>query len=72
MRGVLKLSTPKALLVKLGMPNCAENCSGHGECHNGTCVCEVMSPIVLSIDLVSLKFSGMSFIVQYFSPPDSI
>ncbi|XP_026293840.1 uncharacterized protein LOC113217945 [Frankliniella occidentalis] len=43
MRGMLKLSTskPLALLAKLGMPNCAENCSGHGECHNGTCVCEI-------------------------------
>lgn len=20
---------------------CADNCSGHGECHNGTCVCEI-------------------------------
>ncbi|CAB3383962.1 Hypothetical predicted protein [Cloeon dipterum] len=21
--------------------NCLDNCSGHGECHNGTCVCEI-------------------------------
>ncbi|KAK7791006.1 hypothetical protein R5R35_007900 [Gryllus longicercus] len=44
---VLSLTTqnPLSLLVKFGMmawnTSCAENCSGHGECHNGTCLCEI-------------------------------
>ncbi|XP_033224892.1 uncharacterized protein LOC117177910 [Belonocnema kinseyi] len=37
---------PLTLLMKLGMMawnnSCGmENCSGHGECHNGTCLCEI-------------------------------
>lgn len=48
MEQVIALSTqnPLSLLVKFGMMawnnSCGtENCSGHGECHNGTCLCEV-------------------------------
>jgi len=50
MEQVIALSTqnPLSLLVKFSMmawnKSCGtENCSGHGECHNGTCLCEVMS-----------------------------
>lgn len=50
MEQVIALSTqnPLSLLVKFGMMawnnSCGiENCSGHGECHNGTCLCEVIS-----------------------------
>ncbi|EFN61716.1 E3 ubiquitin-protein ligase MARCH2 [Camponotus floridanus] len=37
---------PLSILVKFGMMawnnSCGiENCSGHGECHNGTCLCEI-------------------------------
>ncbi|XP_076249387.1 uncharacterized protein LOC143188816 isoform X1 [Calliopsis andreniformis] len=48
MEQMIALSTqnPLTLLVKFGMmawnDTCGqENCSGHGECHNGTCVCEI-------------------------------
>jgi hypothetical protein len=47
MESMLKLTTqnPLSLLVKFGIMawngTCADNCSGHGECHNGTCLCEV-------------------------------
>ncbi|EZA56197.1 hypothetical protein DMN91_000521 [Ooceraea biroi] len=48
MEQVIALSTqnPLSLLVKFGMMawnnSCGtENCSGHGECHNGTCLCEI-------------------------------
>ncbi|XP_031780478.1 uncharacterized protein LOC100118313 isoform X2 [Nasonia vitripennis] len=48
MEQMLALSTqnPLSLLVKFGMMawnnTCGiENCSGHGECHNGTCLCEI-------------------------------
>lgn len=48
MEQVIALSTqnPLSLLVKFGIMawnnSCGtENCSGHGECHNGTCLCEV-------------------------------
>lgn len=43
----LTSQNPLSLLMKFGMmgwnDTCAENCSGHGECHNGTCLCEVIS-----------------------------
>ncbi|XP_031847247.1 uncharacterized protein LOC116433376 [Nomia melanderi] len=48
MNQMIALSTqnPLSLLVKFGMmawnDTCGnENCSGHGECHNGTCLCEI-------------------------------
>ncbi|XP_046385798.1 uncharacterized protein LOC124155756 isoform X2 [Ischnura elegans] len=47
MEHLMKLSTqnPISLLMKYGIMGwngtCAENCSGHGECHNGTCLCEI-------------------------------
>ncbi|XP_012266455.1 uncharacterized protein LOC105692075 isoform X3 [Athalia rosae] len=48
MERVIALSTqnPLSLLVKFGMMawnnTCGiDNCSGHGECHNGTCLCEI-------------------------------
>ncbi|XP_029669428.1 uncharacterized protein LOC115239186 [Formica exsecta] len=48
MEQVIALSTqnPLSILVKFGMMawnnSCGiENCSGHGECHNGTCLCEI-------------------------------
>ncbi|XP_011062131.1 PREDICTED: uncharacterized protein LOC105150623 isoform X2 [Acromyrmex echinatior] len=48
MEQVIALSTqnPLSLLVKFGMMawnnSCGnDNCSGHGECHNGTCLCEI-------------------------------
>lgn len=48
MERMIALSTqnPLTLLVKFGMmawnDTCGnENCSGHGECHNGTCLCEI-------------------------------
>ncbi|KAL2728396.1 E3 ubiquitin-protein ligase MARCH2 [Vespula maculifrons] len=48
MEQMIALSTqnPLSLLVKFGMMawnnSCGiENCSGHGECHNGTCLCEI-------------------------------
>lgn len=48
MEQMIALSTqnPLTFLVKFGMMSwndtCGqENCSGHGECHNGTCVCEI-------------------------------
>lgn len=31
----------KLFLHKQIMGSCADNCSGHGECFNGTCYCEV-------------------------------
>lgn len=41
----LTSQNPLSLLMKFGMmgwnDTCAENCSGHGECHNGTCLCEI-------------------------------
>ncbi|CAL7944380.1 unnamed protein product [Xylocopa violacea] len=42
----LSKQNPLTLLVKFGMmawnDTCGnENCSGHGECHNGTCLCEI-------------------------------
>ncbi|XP_058806256.1 uncharacterized protein LOC131672801 [Phymastichus coffea] len=42
----LSTQNPLTLLLKFGMMawnnTCAiENCSGHGECHNGTCLCEI-------------------------------
>lgn len=32
-------------LMHYGMvtQKCADNCSGHGECQNGTCFCEVFA-----------------------------
>lgn len=54
MEQMIALSTqnPLTLLVKFGMmawnDTCGnENCSGHGECHNGTCLCEVYLHIIL-------------------------
>ncbi|KYN32005.1 E3 ubiquitin-protein ligase MARCH5 [Trachymyrmex septentrionalis] len=48
MEQMIALSTqnPLSLLVKFGMMawnnSCGnDNCSGHGECHNGTCLCEI-------------------------------
>lgn len=48
MEQMIALSTqnPLSFLVKFGMMawnnTCGiENCSGHGECHNGTCLCEI-------------------------------
>ncbi|XP_049940470.1 uncharacterized protein LOC126416704 isoform X1 [Schistocerca serialis cubense] len=42
---MLSSQSPLSLLVKFGImgwnDSCAENCSGHGECHNGTCLCEI-------------------------------
>lgn len=45
----LSSQNPLSLLVKFGMMawnnTCGmDNCSGHGECHNGTCLCEVIDP----------------------------
>lgn len=31
----------KTLMPRHGNFNCTDNCSGHGECHEGTCFCEV-------------------------------
>lgn len=49
MEQMIAISTqnPLSILVKFGMMawnnSCGiENCSGHGECHNGTCLCEVI------------------------------
>ncbi|KAG8234845.1 hypothetical protein J437_LFUL014694, partial [Ladona fulva] len=47
MEHLMKLSTqsPLSLLMKYGIMGwngtCVDNCSGHGECHNGTCLCEI-------------------------------
>ncbi|GAB1865461.1 E3 ubiquitin-protein ligase MARCH2 [Camponotus japonicus] len=48
MEQMIAISTqnPLSILVKFGMMawnnSCGiENCSGHGECHNGTCLCEI-------------------------------
>ncbi|XP_011501052.1 PREDICTED: uncharacterized protein LOC105364741 [Ceratosolen solmsi marchali] len=43
---VLSSQNPLSLLVKFSMMawnnTCGiDNCSGHGECHNGTCICEI-------------------------------
>ncbi|XP_057329934.1 uncharacterized protein LOC130670534 [Microplitis mediator] len=41
----LSTQNPLSLLMKFGMmawnSTCNDNCSGHGECHNGTCLCEI-------------------------------
>lgn len=42
----LSSQNPLSLLMNFGMmawnSTCgSDNCSGHGECHNGTCLCEV-------------------------------
>jgi len=46
----LSTQNPLSLFVKFSMmawnDSCGtENCSGHGECHNGTCLCEVIDYI---------------------------
>lgn len=74
MEQVIALSTqnPLSILVKFGMMawnnSCGiENCSGHGECHNGTCLCEV---IILFAMLNHPKMISISF--NYYSVLDSI
>lgn len=80
MGSIMKLTTqnPLSLLVKFGIMawngTCADNCSGHGECHNGTCLCEVglkdlqwkhikISPILLCLPvvcfLIETRFVGI-------------
>lgn len=34
-------STNSALYTTWDNTSCVDNCSGHGECYNGTCICEV-------------------------------
>jgi hypothetical protein len=57
MEGMMKLTTqnPLSLLVKFGIMawngTCTDNCSGHGECHNGTCLCEVRHKFSVLIDI---------------------
>lgn len=74
MEQMIALSTqnPLSILVKFGMMawnnSCGiENCSGHGECHNGTCLCEV---IILFIMLNHPKM--ISTLFNYYSVLDSI
>jgi hypothetical protein len=64
MGSIIKLTTqnPLSLLVKFGIMawngTCADNCSGHGECHNGTCLCEV--------GLKDLQWKHRLKLVQYY------
>jgi hypothetical protein len=64
MGSMMKLTTqnPLSLLVKFGIMawngTCADNCSGHGECHNGTCLCEV--------GLTDLQWKHTLKLVQYY------
>lgn len=70
MEQVIALSTqnPLSLLVKFGMMawnnSCGnDNCSGHGECHNGTCLCEVI------LLLTHIKLSRNGNIDYFISDP---
>lgn len=63
MEQMIALSTqnPLTLLVKFGMmawnDTCGnENCSGHGECHNGTCLCEVIFMEIIIVLLLCLLY----------------
>lgn len=31
----------RQLLLMTGLQSCTDDCSGRGECHNGTCLCEI-------------------------------
>lgn len=60
----LNTQNPLSILVKFGMMawnnSCGiENCSGHGECHNGTCLCEViiMPGTLNSFMMISILFN---------------
>jgi len=69
MGSMMKLTTqnPLSLLVKFGIMawngTCADNCSGHGECHNGTCLCEVgLKDLQWKHKLVQYNYAYLLFI----------
>ncbi|XP_063982222.1 uncharacterized protein LOC135165145 [Diachasmimorpha longicaudata] len=77
MEQVIALSTqnPLSLLVKFGMmawngsTTCgSDNCSGHGECHNGTCLCEIKfdgSDCHVPNSAYYIAFATMFFILAF-------
>lgn len=59
LRKLMQLVMPKGILMdeQDDAGECAHNCSGHGECRQGVCVCEVMwtGPFLSLVFFVCLK-----------------
>ncbi|KAG8041741.1 hypothetical protein G9C98_007045 [Cotesia typhae] len=68
----LSTQNPLSLLMKFGMmawnSTCNDNCSGHGECHNGTCLCEIQfdgSDCHVPNSSYYIAFATMFFILAF-------